>query len=192
MEFLGDAVIEFLTRFCCDGWINTWVDKWFSRYICMYLFSDHLYHMFPDYTDGQLVIYRKALICNQNLATIAKVCLCVCVCFCVCICNQLIYISFSQRLELEKYMLSTKWLVNIISKFLQTLKTKHRTYIKRVEPQIYDSSLYCSFELSTQDGFSHAQANTLEALMGAVYLDGGLKHSREVLANLLFPEKVKQ
>lgn len=105
MEFLGDAVIEFLT-------------------------SDHLYHMFPDYTDGQLVIYRKALICNQNLATIAK------------------------RLGLEKYMLSTKCL-----------------------------------ELSTQDGLSHAQANTLEALMGAVYLDGGLKHSREVLANLLFPEK---
>ena len=29
--------------------------------------------MFPDLTDGHLVIFRKALICNENLAIVAKV-----------------------------------------------------------------------------------------------------------------------
>ena len=36
----------------------------------------------------------------------------------------------------------------------------------------------------------HARANTLEALIGSVFLDGGLETVRAVLARLLFPEKV--
>ena len=29
--------------------------------------------MFPELSDGQLVIFRKALVCNQHLAMVAKV-----------------------------------------------------------------------------------------------------------------------
>ncbi|CAH0384549.1 unnamed protein product [Bemisia tabaci] len=48
LEFLGDAVVEFIT-------------------------SIHLYHMFPDLEEGGLATYRAALVQNQHLAVLAKV-----------------------------------------------------------------------------------------------------------------------
>lgn len=49
LEFLGDAVVEFLT-------------------------SIHLYFMFPDLEEGGLATYRAAIVQNQHLAVLAKVC----------------------------------------------------------------------------------------------------------------------
>lgn len=48
LEFLGDAVVEFLT-------------------------SIHLFHMFPDLEEGGLATYRAAIVQNQHLAVLAKV-----------------------------------------------------------------------------------------------------------------------
>lgn len=47
LEFLGDAVVEFLT-------------------------SIHLYHIFPDLEEGGLATYRAAIVQNQHLAVMAK------------------------------------------------------------------------------------------------------------------------
>jgi len=49
LEFLGDAVVEFLT-------------------------SIHLFFMFPDLEEGGLATYRAAIVQNQHLAVLAKVC----------------------------------------------------------------------------------------------------------------------
>ena len=48
LEFLGDAVVEFIT-------------------------SVHLFHMFPDLEEGGLATYRAALVQNQHLAVLAGV-----------------------------------------------------------------------------------------------------------------------
>ncbi|PIK35838.1 putative ribonuclease 3-like [Apostichopus japonicus] len=47
LEFLGDAVVEFIT-------------------------STTLYHLFPDVEEGGLAVYRQALVENQHLAKLAK------------------------------------------------------------------------------------------------------------------------
>lgn len=47
LEFLGDAVVEFLS-------------------------SIHLYHIFPDLEEGGLATYRAAIVQNQHLALLAK------------------------------------------------------------------------------------------------------------------------
>lgn len=47
LEFLGDAVVEFIT-------------------------SIHLYHVFPDIEEGGLATYRAAIVQNQHLAHLAK------------------------------------------------------------------------------------------------------------------------
>ncbi|KZC07809.1 PREDICTED: ribonuclease 3 [Dufourea novaeangliae] len=47
LEFLGDAVVEFLT-------------------------SIHLFHMFPNLEEGGLATYRAAIVQNQHLAVLAK------------------------------------------------------------------------------------------------------------------------
>ena len=38
---------------------------------------------------------------------------------------------------------------------------------------------------------THVAANALEAVIGAIYLDGGMETADNVLAHLLFPEKVR-
>jgi hypothetical protein len=38
------------------------------------------------------------------------------------------------------------------------------------------------------DRYDNCLANTMEAVIGAIYLDGGLKHCHNVLASLLFPD----
>lgn len=48
LEFLGDAVVEFLT-------------------------SIHLFFMFCDLEEGGLATYRAAIVQNQHLAVLAKV-----------------------------------------------------------------------------------------------------------------------
>lgn len=48
LEFLGDAVVEFIT-------------------------SVHLFYMFPDLEEGGLATYRAALVQNQHLAVLAEV-----------------------------------------------------------------------------------------------------------------------
>ena len=48
LEFLGDAVVEFIT-------------------------SVHLFHMFPDLEEGGLATYRAALVQNQHLSILAEV-----------------------------------------------------------------------------------------------------------------------
>lgn len=48
LEFLGDAVVEFLS-------------------------SIHLFFMFPDLEEGGLATYRAAIVQNQHLAVLAKV-----------------------------------------------------------------------------------------------------------------------
>lgn len=48
LEFLGDAVVEFIT-------------------------SVHLFYMFPDLEEGGLATYRAALVQNQHLAILAEV-----------------------------------------------------------------------------------------------------------------------
>jgi ribonuclease-3 len=114
LEFLGDAVIEF---------------------IC----SMRLYDMFPVLTDGQLVLFRKALICNQNLTTVAK------------------------RINLRQYLLTEQYPEEIMS----------------LLPSSNDDG---------SDRYDNCLANTMEAVIGAIYLDGGLKHCHNVLASLLFPD----
>lgn len=47
-----------------------------------------------------------------------------------------------------------------------------------------------SSDLSSVDDYSHVLANALEAIIGAIYLDGGLEESKKVVAKLLFPEEV--
>lgn len=47
LEFLGDAVVEFIT-------------------------SIHLFHLFPDLEEGGLATYRAAIVQNQHLAVLAK------------------------------------------------------------------------------------------------------------------------
>lgn len=48
LEFLGDAVVEFVT-------------------------SIHLFHLFPGLEEGGLATYRAAIVQNQHLAVLAKV-----------------------------------------------------------------------------------------------------------------------
>jgi ribonuclease-3 len=48
LEFLGDAVVEFVT-------------------------SIHLFHLFPDLEEGGLATYRAAIVQNQHLAILAQV-----------------------------------------------------------------------------------------------------------------------
>lgn len=47
-----------------------------------------------------------------------------------------------------------------------------------------------SSDLNSVDDYSHVLANALEAIIGAIYLDGGLEESKNVVAKLLFPEEV--
>jgi dsRNA-specific ribonuclease len=49
LEFLGDAVIEFIT-------------------------SIHLFHLFPEIEEGGLATYRAAIVQNQHLTVLAQVC----------------------------------------------------------------------------------------------------------------------
>lgn len=48
LEFLGDAVVEFIT-------------------------TVHLFFMFPELEEGGLATYRTALVQNKHLASLAKV-----------------------------------------------------------------------------------------------------------------------
>ena len=40
------------------------------------------------------------------------------------------------------------------------------------------------------DAKTHMDANSLEAVLAAIYLDGGLRKAQEFIAKLFFPEKV--
>lgn len=47
----------------------------FVRFVCFVLFhSVHLFYMFPYLEEGGLTTYRAALVQNQQLAVLAKVC----------------------------------------------------------------------------------------------------------------------
>lgn len=44
-------------------------------YLCAFLFcSVHLYYLFPSLEEGGLATYRTAIVQNQHLAMLAKVC----------------------------------------------------------------------------------------------------------------------
>lgn len=88
--------------------------------------SLHLFHLFPRCSDGELTCYRRALVRNTHLATVAG------------------------RVALARYV--------------------------RVG--------------GMAAGLDHALANTVEALLAAVFLDGGLHAAQTTLAKLFFPEKV--
>lgn len=115
LEFLGDAVIEFIT-------------------------SIHLYHLFPEIEEGGLATYRAAIVQNQHLTLMALVRR---------VCSHFsfftressaIFANGLQELELHQYMLFA-----------------------------HGSDLCHDLELR------HAMANCFEALLGALYLDGGLE-----------------
>ena len=90
--------------------------------------SLHLYHTFPTSTAGELTVYRRALVKNKHLATLAA------------------------KLKLGEHMLVGE---------------------------------------EGKDAHHHAATDCFEALLAAMCLDGGLPEAQKMLAQLVFPEKVR-
>ena len=122
--------------------------------------SLHLYHMLPSAKLGQLASYRTLLVKNKHLAIVA------------------------QRLELQKYL-------------LMGVTSSSENSCNRKPP----SSSHLSSSTSTgttshvesttsMDTVAHTDANGLEAVLGAVYVDGGLRAVQQLTARLFFPEEV--
>ena len=86
----------------------------------------------------------------------------------------------AQQVELQKYLLKGA-----------TGSTEHLTS-EQYEPQPSSSSSVLSTSSSSVaiDSAAHTIANTLEAVIGAVYLDTGLLSVQRLTAQLFFPEEV--
>ena len=125
--------------------------------------SLHLYHILPNAKLGQLASYRTVLIKNKHLAVLA------------------------QKLKMDKFLLKG---VGDSSEYPST-----KTEEPLSPPNDPCSSSSCSISTTSgaataMDSASHTVANTLEAVVGAVYLDGGLKAAQQLTARLFFPEDV--
>ena len=151
LEFLGDAVLEYLCRFS-----NAPLTTCIIMEIHFPLYSLHLYQMFPDAKLGKLVAYRTLLIKNRHLATLAE------------------------KLEMHKYILAREPMQSISEKQKQLLDQGPTS-----EPATEEEPT--TLPLDTD---AHVYANHLEAIVGAVFLDGGLSAAQQVIAQLLFPEEV--
>lgn len=92
--------------------------------------SLHLYHLFPDLSDGELTNYRRALVKNHHLMAVAR------------------SLNLCQRMLLGGVQ-----------------------------------------EWST-DVSSRSSADCVEAILAAVFLDGGLEEAQKLLARIFFPEEV--
>ena len=123
-------------------------------------YSLHLYHMLPNAKLGQLAFYRTVLVKNKHLAILAR------------------------QLELQKYLLMG---VTSSSEHSCNRKPPSSTY-----PSSSNSAgTTTHLESATpMDAVAHRDANTLEAVLGAVYVDGGLSAAQQLTARVFFPEEV--
>lgn len=132
-----------------------------DRFISIVSCSLHLYHMLPSAKLGELASYRTLLVKNKHLATVA------------------------QQLQLQKYLLTE---VTSISDHHRSAKKE-----KSLQSPSPSTSTATSSQVepdSSMDSLSHINANTLESVLGAVYLDSGLGAAQQLTARLLFPEQV--
>lgn len=90
--------------------------------------------------------------------------------------------TVAQQLQLQKYLLTG---VTTISdhhhsedKSLPSSPSTSTGTTSRVEPVLL------------MDSLSHINANTLESVLGAVYLDSDLRAAQQLTARLFFPEQV--
>lgn len=89
----------------------------------------------------------------------------------------------AQRLELQKYLL------------IGVTNSSDHPSIRKHELPSSSTSVSAAADTQTEsvtlmDAAAHTDANTLEALLGAVYLDAGLGAAQQFTARLFFPEEV--
>ena len=87
----------------------------------------------------------------------------------------------AQRLELQKYLLMGV-----------TSSSENSCSRKPLHPSSYTSTGTTSHvePPTPMDAVAHTDANALEAVLGAVYVDGGLSAVQQLTARLFFPEEV--
>ena len=82
--------------------------------------------------------------------------------------------TLARKLEIHKY--------HLVGGYQQLLSGTHR------EPQVHCSDE--SAAVDSMDGKALTEANAIEAIVGAVYLDSGLRAAQLLTAQLFFPEEV--
>ena len=134
----------------------------------MFPYSTHLYYLFPPLEEGGLATYRQAIVQNQHLAVLARVRKC----------GQLTQL-FHNICVLHN--------VNLFTDFFFLLCLPQKLELERFLLYAHGPDLCRSSDLK------HALANCLEALMGALFLEGGLPVVRRIFCNLLFDtEKLRR
>ena len=124
--------------------------------------SLHLYHMLPNAKLGQLASYRTLLVKNKHLAILA------------------------QQLELQKYLRMG----------VTSSSSLEQSYNRKPPSSTHPSSSTSAGTttdvepVTPMDAVAHTEANALEAVLGAVYVDGGLSAVKQLTARLFFPEEV--
>lgn len=84
--------------------------------------------------------------------------------------------TVAEKLELYKYKLT--------GESLQSQSVNQTELFDQSQPSDEDSTAI------SMDTEAHINANHLEAILGAVYLDGGLGAAQRLIAQLFFPEEV--
>lgn len=84
--------------------------------------------------------------------------------------------TVAQQLQLQNYLLVGVTSISEDKSLPPSSSTSTDT--SRVEPTLL------------MDSLSHINANTLESVLGAVYLDSGLRAAQQLTARLFFPEQV--
>ena len=88
----------------------------------------------------------------------------------------------AEKLEIRKYLLARD--------AVHSASEKQRDLLDK-NPQPSDSATE-EPSATSLDADAHMYANHLEAILGAVYLDGGLSATQQLIAQLFFPEEVRR
>ena len=118
--------------------------------------------MLPNAKLGQLASYRTLLVKNKHLAILA------------------------QQLELQKYL---RMGVSSSSSFKQSYNRKPPSSTHPSSSTSAGTTADAE-PVTPMDAVAHTEANALEAVLGAVYVDGGLSAVQQLTARLLFPKEV--
>lgn len=89
----------------------------------------------------------------------------------------------AQQLQLQSYLL-----VGVTS-----ISDHHQSEDKSLPSSTPSTSTRTTSRVESallMDSLSHINANTLESVLGAVYLDSGLRGAQQLTARLFFPEQV--